>query len=95
MQAGANPDSTSHGCSLFRATLSALLCMTLIAGCTETAKPPAPKKADKGKAVAQKGVLGQVAEFSLTDQNASDFTRKDLDGKVWIATFIFTRCTLT
>lgn len=95
MQAGANPDSTSHGSSLFRATLSALLCMTLIAGCTETAKPPAPKKSDKGKAVAQKGVLGQVAEFRLTDQNAKDFTRKDLDGKVWIATFIFTRCTLT
>src|SRR5438093_9783474 len=30
--------------------------------------------------------------FSLTDQTGRSVTRADLDGKVWIANFIFTRC---
>lgn len=34
-----------------------------------------------------------VSDFSLTDQNGQTVQRKDLLGKVWIASFIFTRCT--
>lgn len=98
MQAGENPDSRDHLIMALRTTLSVVLCLTLLVGCKESPAPPGPKKDDKGKASAKqtpKGVLGQVKDFRLTDQNARDFSRTDLDGKVWVATFIFTRCTLT
>lgn len=31
--------------------------------------------------------------FSLTDQNGKTVTNEDLKGKVWVASFVFTRCT--
>jgi protein SCO1/2 len=37
-------------------------------------------------------VYGQVADFSLTNQNGQPFSLTDLRGKVWIADIIFTRC---
>jgi protein SCO1/2 len=37
-------------------------------------------------------VLGVLPPFSLTDQDARSFSRKDLDGKVWVADFVFIRC---
>ncbi len=37
-------------------------------------------------------VYGQVADFELTERSGKDFSLKDLQGKVWIADFIFTRC---
>ncbi len=37
-------------------------------------------------------VLGKVPAFSLTDQYGKPFGSKDLEGKVWVANFIFTRC---
>jgi protein SCO1/2/putative membrane protein len=37
-------------------------------------------------------VLGEVGDFSLTDQNGRQVRREDLTGKLWIASFIFTRC---
>ena len=37
-------------------------------------------------------VLGAVPEFSLTEASGSALRRTDLLGKVWIASFIFTRC---
>jgi protein SCO1 len=33
-----------------------------------------------------------VPEFSLTERSHRSVTRKDLDGRVWVADFIFTRC---
>ncbi len=36
--------------------------------------------------------LGEVPEFRLTDQNDRPVSRDDLRGKVWVASFIFTRC---
>jgi cytochrome oxidase Cu insertion factor (SCO1/SenC/PrrC family)/uncharacterized membrane protein YozB (DUF420 family) len=36
--------------------------------------------------------LGQVGEFALTDQDGRTMTRHDLEGKVWVASFFFTRC---
>lgn len=37
-------------------------------------------------------ILGQVSDFSFTDQEKRTVTLKDLQGKVWIADFIFTSC---
>jgi len=37
-------------------------------------------------------VIGSVPEFSLTEANGTPLRRADLLGKVWIASFLFTRC---
>jgi len=37
-------------------------------------------------------VLGNLSEFNLTDQNAETFGLSDLEGKFWLADFIFTSC---
>ena len=41
---------------------------------------------------AQLPVLGRLTDFELIDQNGQPFTKADLDGKIWIADFIFTTC---
>jgi protein SCO1/2 len=38
-------------------------------------------------------VYGQVPAFELTAETGQPFDRKSLDGKVWVADFIFTTCT--
>jgi protein SCO1/2 len=38
-------------------------------------------------------VLGQVADFALTNQNGGAVSLADLRGHVWVADIIFTRCT--
>lgn len=38
-------------------------------------------------------VLGQVPDFQLTAETGQPFARKDLDGKIWVADFIYTNCT--
>src|SRR2546425_6501414 len=38
-------------------------------------------------------VYGQVPGFDLTAETGQPFNRKSLDGKVWVADFIFTTCT--
>jgi len=37
-------------------------------------------------------VLGQVPGFTLTAESGQPFDRKSLDGKVWVADFIYTTC---
>jgi cytochrome oxidase Cu insertion factor (SCO1/SenC/PrrC family) len=37
-------------------------------------------------------VIGSVPDFSLTEANGAALGRTDLLGKVWIASFLFTRC---
>ena len=38
-------------------------------------------------------VYGQIPAFELTAETGQPFDRKSLDGKVWVADFIFTTCT--
>ena len=38
-------------------------------------------------------VYGHVPDFHLTSQTGEPFDRNSLDGKIWIADFIFTHCT--
>jgi protein SCO1/2 len=37
-------------------------------------------------------ILGEVPEFSLTDQTGKTVSKRDLAGSVWIADFIYTGC---
>jgi len=37
-------------------------------------------------------ILGSVGSFALTNQQSQIFNQSQLDGKVWIANFIFTHC---
>ena len=39
-------------------------------------------------------VIGTIPEFSFTDSKGNEINRQDLDGKVWVADFIFTTCTM-
>src|ERR1041384_5274402 len=36
---------------------------------------------------------GQIPDFKLTTQSGKELSRKDLDGKIWVADFIYTTCT--
>ncbi len=69
-------------------------------GCSESSSPP-PETTPVAKqaAVAQQPhdvrVLGTVPRFRFRNQDTELFGSKELDGHVWIATFIFTRCTST
>jgi cytochrome oxidase Cu insertion factor (SCO1/SenC/PrrC family) len=71
--------------------LRAFLCLTLglgLAGCTSA---PGPLPSSSGQ-TDDHDINWPVHEFSLTDQNGRTVTRDDLRGKVWLASFIFTRC---
>lgn len=59
--------------------LGALAAWPLIWSLRTPVPPPAP-------------VLGAVPAFQLTDQDGRAFGSKDLAGRVWVASFIFTRC---
>jgi protein SCO1/2 len=37
-------------------------------------------------------IFGTVPGFTLTERSGQPFTRAELDGKIWIADFIFTNC---
>lgn len=50
---------------------------------------------DTAKDVFDGQVLGVLPEFELIDQTGEAFGSRQLRGKVWIANFIFTRCTAT
>jgi protein SCO1 len=45
-----------------------------------------------GKKEIENGVDYPVADFTATNQKGESFEKKDLDGKIWIADFIFTNC---
>ncbi len=38
-------------------------------------------------------VYGQVPDFELTTQSGARLSRRDLNGKIWVADFIYTTCT--
>ena len=39
-------------------------------------------------------ISGSVPDFEFTDSNGETITREDREGKVWVADFIFTTCTM-
>lgn len=59
-------------------SLRILVLLFVGAGCTAPSPLPEP--------------VGPVADFSLTERGGRTITKKDLLGKVWVTSFIFTRC---
>ncbi len=53
-----------------------------VSGCAAWTKTASPPEDD----------LGLVGDFSLTERSGGTVKRADLLGKVWVASFIFTRC---
>ena len=39
-------------------------------------------------------ISGSVPDFKFIDSNGETITREDMEGKVWVADFIFTTCTM-
>jgi protein SCO1/2 len=58
--------------------LAACIPLLLLAGCAGPSPLP---------------VYGHVPDFRLTDQAGLPFDRASLDGRIWVADFIFTTCT--
>jgi protein SCO1/2 len=50
------------------------------------------KQLSSGLSAAHLPVYGAVPDFALIDQNGHPVGKSDLDGKVWIASFLFTNC---
>ena len=86
-----------------------MLLVLMMMGCsdstsTKSSEKPKTKASQAGQVTnentstrtgAAATVLGNVGDFQLLDQNGATINRADLAGNVCIATFIFTRCTLT
>ncbi len=99
------PDNRSL--PLLRCCLLAAMMPVALIGCSSSEPESQPRTQASEKTAAKSprnnaaaaggnsGILGQVADFTLTDQHGRTISRADLDGSVWIATFVFTRCTLT
>ncbi len=65
-----------------------LLLVTSIVGCGLLPTPSSPSHADPPPL----DLDFPVGSFALTERSGKTITDKDLLGKVWIASFIFTRC---
>lgn len=69
-------------------------------GCRNDAEPtgtqePQAASANKAGSPGALPVLGAAPSFSLTDQSGRSFGSDDLQGAIWLANFIFTRCEAT
>jgi cytochrome oxidase Cu insertion factor (SCO1/SenC/PrrC family) len=76
------------------------LLVTIVSSATVYAGP-GEALAEPGEALAEDGahervrVMNTLDRFRLRSQDGEPFGSQDLEGKVWIATFIFTRCAAT
>lgn len=85
------------------------LVTALVSGCKQFEEMTAEKMTDSGVTLTKVGlaetkgdsnleplpVLSALQDFSFTDEGGEIFGTMDLRGKVWIADFIFTRCSST
>ena len=63
------------------------LLLLLLVGCGATARPGSEVTSQ------QPDLDFPVGHFSLTERTGRTVTEKDLQGSVWVASFVFTRCT--
>jgi cytochrome oxidase Cu insertion factor (SCO1/SenC/PrrC family) len=62
--------------------------LLLVPACATSSTTNAAKDAPKTDDISY-----PVADFTLTERSGRKISRDDLKGKVWIASFVFTRCT--
>jgi protein SCO1 len=71
----------------------AVVALPLVMGWAALASQPACQRSEAAvQASAPLPQLGSVGPFFLTDQEGRTFTEASLDGRVWVAAFMFTRC---
>lgn len=63
--------------------------VTMLALSAQRTPPDTPST---GAQTAKLETLYDVPSFELTDQDGKPFGKKDLNGKIWIAAFVFTHC---
>jgi len=64
-----------------------------LSGCSAgKGDPSVPSFAAASETSSPADDLGAVADFALTEQSGKTITLRDLRGKVWVASFLFTRC---
>jgi len=74
-------------------TIALLLIATLFINCQNSTNNNQTSNAVVGnEQLLTLSDLGEVAEFSLTNQNGKTITTADLKGKIWVADFFFTSC---
>lgn len=61
-------------------------------GTADAAHRPGHQAAGQSQHSAELPVLGQIQPFALTERAGTPLTQAQLQGKVWIADFIFTTC---
>ena len=75
------------------------LALLLLGSCSQDESPSelnsTTPQAQKLKPSESARVLSTVPTFTLTTENGERYGFEQLNGKVWVATFIFTRCPLT
>ncbi len=75
---------------------SLLLSLSLVWGCTDgDPGHELEERAKPGNSQPQPPILFDLPAFEFTSQEGKTFGSEQLQGKVWIANFIFTRCVLS
>jgi enediyne biosynthesis protein E4 len=67
----------------------------VVSACLFESGGPAARQIPSATAPERIRVMGQLPHFRLASQDGAPFGSNELDGKVWIATFVFTRCAQT
>jgi cytochrome oxidase Cu insertion factor (SCO1/SenC/PrrC family) len=69
-----------------------ILALIAVTGCSSGSGSPSPLPASVQAKGDPNDDLGSVADFALTERSGQTITCRDLQGKVWVASFLFTRC---
>lgn len=69
------------------ATIALLVCVGFIVRFI-----PSDEQVESERKV-QLGVYGRLNDFAFTDETGQPFSSDELEGKVWLANFVFTSCT--
>lgn len=70
-------------------SLATVLAGTMFSGAAWSLRNP---RAESGGTLPDLSAAEAAPDFRLTDEEGREFSRSDLEGRVWVAGFIYTRC---